>query len=114
MSIDFFKAQCQTKTFEIKFGICDDDDELPAYIDNKDENSWIATVLNENAKNILFTAIDKCIDFPLVDGEMPIRCDVMLTCDNCLYIVELKNKRADWQSSGTEQLESTAKYLMNE
>jgi hypothetical protein len=105
MPIDFLKVQCLTNTSEIRFGICDDDDELPAYIDYLDESIWIATVVNADAKTVTVTAIDKCIDFPLIDGDMQSRCDAMLTCDNCLYVVELKNKRADWQSSGIEQLE---------
>jgi hypothetical protein len=112
MPIDFFKVQCCTNTSEIRFGICDDDDELPAYIDSLDENIWIATVLNDDAKAVTFTAIDKCIDFPLIDGDMQSRCDVMLTCDNCLYVIELKNKRSDWQSSGIEQLEATIQNLI--
>ncbi len=114
MPIDFFKVQCLTNTSAIKFGICDDDDELPAYIDNLDENIWIATVLNDDSKEVTFTAIDKCIHFSLIDGDMPSRCDAMLTCDNCLYVIELKNKKADWQSSGIEQLEATIQNLINE
>lgn len=114
MPIDFFKVQCLANTSEIRFGICDNDDELPAYIDTINENIWIATVLNDNAKTVTFTAIDKCIDIPLIHGNMPSRCDAMLTCDNCLYIVELKNKRAEWQSSGIEQLEATIQDLINE
>lgn len=114
MPIDFFKVQCITNTSEIRFGICDEDDELPAYIDNLNENIWIATVLNNDAKAVTFTAIDKCIDFPLTGGDMPSRCDALLTCDNCLYVIELKNKRADWQSSGIEQLEATIQDLINE
>lgn len=113
MPIDFFKVQCLTNTSEIKFGICDDDDELPAYVDSLDENIWIATVLNDASKEVVFTAIDKCIDFPLIDGDMQSRCDAMLTCDNCLYVIELKNKRADWQSSGIEQLEATIQNLID-
>ena len=84
MPIDFFKVQCLTNTAEVKFGICDNDDEFPAYVDSIDETVWIATVLNSDAKAVTVTAIDKCIDFPLINGEMQSRCDAMLTCDNCL------------------------------
>jgi hypothetical protein len=111
MPIDFFYTQCQSVTSEIRFGICDDDDENPAYINNLDENIWIAIVLNEDTKEVTVTAIDKCIDFPLINGEMQSRCDAMLTCDNCLYVIELKNKRNDWQSSGIEHLEATIQNL---
>lgn len=43
----------------------------------------------------------------MIADNMQSRCDVMLTCDNILYLVELKNKTSDWQSTGIEQLEST-------
>ncbi len=113
MSINFFKVQCLSKTSEIRFGICDDDNELPVYIDSLDENIWIATVLNAEGKVVNVTAIDKCIDFPLINGNMQSRCDAMLTCDNCLYVIELKNRRSDWQSSGIEQLEATIQHLID-
>jgi hypothetical protein len=112
MPIDFFKASCRSHTAEVRFGICDDDDELPAYLDNLDQNTWIATVVNPNAKEVAFTAIDKCVDFPLIKGKTQSRCDAMMDCDNCLYIVELKNKGSEWQSSGIEQLEATIQDLI--
>ena len=65
MRIDFFKAECQTVTNEQRFGICDDEDKTvktPAYINTDDESKWIAVVLNNNAKEVIFTAIDNCID----------------------------------------------------
>lgn len=113
MPIDFFKAQCQTNTTDAKFGICDDDDELPAYTDTAHPNNWIATILNDSSKEIIFTAVDKCIEFPLIDGQMQSRCDAMMTSNNCLYLIELKNKRSDWKSSGIAQLEATIINLMN-
>jgi hypothetical protein len=113
MPVDFFKADCQLNTNSLQFGICDDDNELPAYINHADANIWIATVINDNSKDIVFTSIDKCINFPLIEGNMQSRCDVMMTCDNCLYLVELKNKKSDWQSSGIEQLEATIINLIN-
>lgn len=106
MPIDFFKVQCQSNTTAREFGICDDDNELPAYIDYANKNVWIARVVNDDSKEIVFTAIDKCIDFPLIGGNMQSRCDVMLSCDNNLYLIELKNKISGWQSTGIEQLES--------
>jgi len=113
MSIDFFKVQCQSSITDLKFGICDDDDELPAFFDTINPANWIASVINDESKEIVFTATDKCIEFPLIDGQMPSRCDAMMTCDNCLYLVELKNKRSDWQSNGIEQLEATIINLIN-
>lgn len=110
MSIDFFKTDCQTITNAQRFGICDDEDahvKTPAYINTDDESKWIAVVLNERAKEILFTAIDNCIDMFRENGDMESRCDVLLTCADNLILVELKNKNADWLSSGIDQIEAT-------
>ena len=108
MIIDFFKADCRQITYETKFGICDEDDKNPAFIDSSvDETKWIAIVLNKNAKKIVFTAIDNCIEILRESGDKGRRCDVMLTCDDSLFLVELKNKISDWKSTGIDQIEAT-------
>lgn len=110
MIVDFFKNECRTTTTEQRFGICDDDDKAdktPAYINTDDESKWIAVVINDNAKEVIFTAIDNCIEVLRASGETESRCDVMLTTDELLILVELKNKASDWKSSGIEQIEST-------
>jgi hypothetical protein len=115
MKVDFFKASCQTITQETKFGICDDDDKnikTPAYINTDDASKWIAEVLNESSKTITFTAIDNCIDMIRENGDMEKRCDGMITCEESLFLVELKDKTAHWQSSGIEQIESTLIQLI--
>jgi hypothetical protein len=110
MIIDFFKTTCQTVTNEQRFGICDDEDinvKTPAYINTDNESKWIAVVLNEGSKEVIFTAIDNCIDIFRENGDMESRCDVMLTCADSLILVELKNKASDWKSSGIDQIEAT-------
>ncbi len=114
MSLNFFKDECQHEPINIEtFGLCDDDDNNQAYpdtnIDNQDD--WIATVKNTNNLDIVFTAIDKCV---LKDGEFPNRgrCDCMLTTDQHLYLVELKNQKPPWQSNAVEQLKSTIQFLL--
>ncbi len=110
MSIDFFKTNCQTITNAQRFGICDDEDssvKTPAYINTDDDSKWIAVVVNDASKEVVFTAIDNCIDIFRENGDMDSRCDVMLTCTDSLLLVELKNKNADWQSSGIDQIEAT-------
>jgi hypothetical protein len=110
MSINFFEADCRTVTNAQRFGICDDEDinvKTPAYINTDNESKWIAVVLNNTSQEILFTAIDNCIDIFRENGEMESRCDVMLTCSDSLILVELKNKNADWLSSGIDQIEAT-------
>ena len=93
------------------FGICDDENGEKAYTDITNENKWIATVLNENRILLTFTAIDKCI---LQDSEYPERgrCDGMLTSQNHLFLIELKNQRPPgWKNIAIGQLESTIKFL---
>jgi len=114
MGIDFFKPECQETTKEKKFGLFDAQDGTPAKIKLDDEPSWNATVLNDEAKQILFTAIDNCIEIFRENGEIDKRCDVMMSYENNLLFVELKNKRDSWKSEGLEQIESTINRLINE
>lgn len=62
MSINFFDPNCQNRTNQSEFGLCDDPSPTPAYIDidisHKDEK-WIAIVDNSNEIEIIFTAIDR-------------------------------------------------------
>ena len=115
MSVDFLIAECQNITNEQRFGICDDDDKTvktPAYINTDDDTKWIATVVNTASKEVIFTAIDNCIEILRTDGKMASRCDVMLTCGESIILVELKNKASDWKSSGIDQIEATLIQLI--
>jgi hypothetical protein len=114
MSVDFFRPQCRSVTIESLFGICDDDNNLPAYLESVDRAIWIATVVNNNQKEITFTAIDNCIEIFKKNGKMESRCDVMMTCEDYLYLVELKTKVSDWRSDGIKQLEATILSLKKE
>ena len=114
MSVDFFRAVCQTTVSEKKFGLYDAEDKTPASIKFTDEANWNATVINEHGKSILFTAIDNCIDVLRENGETDNRCDCMLTHDSTLLLVELKNKRGPWQSEGLAQIEHIAKRMIDE
>lgn len=116
MSIDFFDENCQSITDKLEFGICDDQPQKPAYLDFNNKSKWIATV--ENANNILitFTAIDDCINIPMVDDKMPKRCDGMLTYESNLIFVELKErnyKNQVWIEEGKEQLKNTIDLFLN-
>jgi hypothetical protein len=107
MSVNFFKADCQETTNEPKFGLFDAEDKTPAKIKRIEESTWNATVLNDAGKEIIFTAIDNCVEILRANGEMDSRCDVMLRYENCLLFVELKNKRDSWQAEGLAQIEAT-------
>ena len=111
MSINFFDANCQSQTNQYKFGLCDDPNEDPAYIDTDidDCSKWIATVENNQEIEVIFTAIDNCIEILRSNGEKENRCDGMLTYNNHLIFVELKEKNYinNWVVKGEKQLKNT-------
>jgi hypothetical protein len=112
MSINFFDANCQSQTNQPKFGLCDDPNEDPAYIDTDidDCSKWIAIVENNQEIEVIFTAIDNCIEILRSDGTMDNRCDGMLTYNNHLIFVELKTRKSEnskWVGKGEEQLKNT-------
>ncbi|MCX3263717.1 hypothetical protein [Pedobacter agri] len=94
MSVDFFRAECVGKSGKRVFGICDDPPppHLPAYLDETHGEKWIAVVHNNRAIEVTFIAIDHCIDFPLLpDGKQGKKCDGMLTYEDVVIFVELKD-----------------------
>ncbi|HOF46223.1 MAG TPA: hypothetical protein PLZ46_05520 [Bacteroidales bacterium] len=112
--MQFFKADCQETTDITKFGLYDAEDNTPVKIKLTDEELWNATVLNNSGKSVLYTAIDNCIDVFRPNGNMNNCCDCMLTYNNTLLLVELKNKRESWQSEGLAQIESIVKTIIEE
>ena len=111
--MDFFKAQCQSGPYtQERFGVCDDPIGRPAYVEINDPQNWIATVENASQIPVMFTAIDKCV---IKDNEEigRRRCDAMLTTDQLLYLIELKNKNSSWQEFAYKQLESTIQFLID-
>jgi hypothetical protein len=111
MSINFFDTNCQSQTNQPKFGLCDDPppSENPAYININDSRKWIAIVENNQEIEVIFTAIDNCIEILRSDGTMDNRCDGMLTYNNHIIFVELKEKnfRNNWVAKGEKQLKNT-------
>jgi hypothetical protein len=105
--MNFFDQRCQTITSSTRFGICDDVDEQPAYINEKNSDNWIAVVSNESAKEITFTTVDKCVFRHDKAGNDSKRCDCMLTYTDNIVFVELKDERKEWISGAIEQLEAT-------
>ena len=109
--MDFFKPECQSGPFNQKqFGLCDDQNTTRAYVDTAAPAKWVATVENPSQQAITFTAIDKCV---ISDSDAPGRgrCDGMLTTEDLLYLVELKDQKTNWQPHAIEQLESTIQFL---
>jgi hypothetical protein len=110
MSVNFQIAICQETLHNPLFGLCDDNNGTKAYTDIDNPRNWIATVKNDQQKKIMFTAIDKCV---IQDNEYlgRGRCDGMLTTDEYLCFVELKDQAKGWMSAAIEQLESTIQFF---
>jgi hypothetical protein len=111
--MNFFRPECRSGPFTSEtFGICDNQDGTPAYVDTntKNNNKWIAIVKNSDKLEIIFTAIDKCI-LKDVESIGRKRCDGMLTTDIHLYLVELKDKLRTVSSDAIQQLKSTIEMM---
>jgi hypothetical protein len=118
MSINFFDANCQSQTNQPKFGLCDDPppSEDPAYIDIDDCSKWIAIVENNQEIEVIFTAIDNCIEILRSNGEKENRCDGMLTYNSKIIFVELKTRKytnSVWIEEGEKQLRKTIAVFVN-
>jgi hypothetical protein len=131
MSIDFISAPCtrvnsncqrpsilcQSSTTSVKFGICDKEPppSLPAYIDTTNPVDWIAEVQNPRGINLIFKAIDACVEITRLDGNAESRCDGVLINDTELTFVELKNRVASgWLSKGRKQLTITIQKFLSD
>ena len=116
MSIDFRKAtDCMESVQTNKlFGICDDQDGTKAYTDIDDTSKWIATVVNKNKIEIVFTAIDNCIIVHKKgSNDRESSCDGMLTFNDSIYLVELKKQRTGgWKTIAINQLKNTIRLLI--
>ena len=111
MKLDFFNNSCQEPPINHEiFGICDDVGENKAYTDLVNKSTWIATVDNKKNVQLTFTAIDNCLiqSFELKGIR---KCDCMLTSNNHLYLIELKDTKDLNSKDGIEQLVSTIHLL---
>ena len=116
MSIDYF-SDCKTETKKIIFGLCDDQppQSNPAYIDEGNHIKWIGIVNNPLEKDVCFNAIDNCIDIRRNDNSMDSRCDGVLSYQNNLIFVELKEREGgQWLKKGREQLTATINRFKQE
>lgn len=117
MAVDFRKPVCVTNTKEKVFGICDDEPPpaKQAYLSFENSDEWIAWVDNEHEKDIIFTAIDHCVDIRRPNGDLESSCDGMLTHDRTITFVELKDRDSGrWLGKAIDQLEMTIKVYKSE
>lgn len=113
MKIGFFNNDCNEPERTVnEFGICDDQNNTKAYTDITNVDKWVAIVKNGSLKRTTFTAIDNCLEFYIDDTtNKESSCDGMLSFNDSLFLVELKNQRANWISEAIKQLENTIRLL---
>jgi len=93
MSVNFYETNCRSTTNKRLFGLCDNEDNSPAFIDFVNKSQWNALVINSAPpQEIIFVAIDNCIEIRRKNGEMDNRCDCLLTYPENIIFIELKNK----------------------
>ncbi|MFK7982911.1 MAG: hypothetical protein AB8G86_23230 [Saprospiraceae bacterium] len=115
MKVNFFETECKEATrTAVEFGICDDDNGEKAYTNITDRNRWIAIVKNNKQRTISFTPIDNCINISKEGtNNQESTCDGMLTYEENIYLIELKNQKANWINKAIQQLESTIRIILN-
>jgi hypothetical protein len=114
--ITLSEENCQTRSAKKLFGLCDDPHPAknPAYIDEGDGAKWIAVVVNDHSFDVVFTAVDHCIETKRVDGNLDHRCDGVLHYNTTVIFVELKERGArgnDWVVSAEKQLRASIRYF---
>lgn len=110
--MNFFDSNCQESPRNDElFGICDDQNGAKAYTDVDDDTKWVATVINKKKMELVFTAIDACV---IKGNEYKGRgrCDGMLTSNEHIFFVELKDQISGWRPHALNQLESTIQFFL--
>ena len=116
MPVDFFTSGCQSTLNDKLFGLCDDPPpaNTPAYTCITHSTKWIAKVTNDKKFDVLFVAIDKCLNLRKPSGHMDSSCDAMIVYNNKIVFVELKecddNKNA-WIKKADSQLRNTIEHF---
>jgi hypothetical protein len=105
-TFDFYTPACRTQITAPHFGLCDREDGCKAHVDCENPDAWIVAVENKRRLALIFTAVDKCV---IKDGEAEEsgRCDGMLTSEQHLYFIELKDKKHTKSGRAKAQLVST-------
>lgn len=85
-----------------------------ARLDEKEGEKWIAVIHNEDKYEVVFTAVDNCIETKRADGKMDRRCDGILTYLSNIIFVELKKSDiggTTWITDAEGQLRTTINYF---
>ncbi|MCW3804410.1 hypothetical protein [Plebeiibacterium marinum] len=109
--MNFYDVACTEPPIDLElFGICDDKNAERAYTDTGKPENWIAKVENKKKYTLTFTAIDKCV-IKDKEEEGRGRCDGMITSDDHIFFIELKDEKKDWIQDAISQLESTITFF---
>ena len=100
--INFFDYNTGPHTFK-EFGLCDDRNQTPVYIDQDNRDKWIAKVDNSLQVQLFLIPVDNMINFPI--GMK--RCDAIIYSDKAILFIELKNQRTSWLQNAIDQLQDT-------
>ena len=115
-TINFFIEESKTHSNKNVFGLCDDDNSQPAYIDEDIANKngkWIAQVINDSLKEIDFYPVDHCVEIKRADNTGAQRCEGILSyLDNNIIFTELKDRRAEWLTKAMEQIIETMSFFL--
>ena len=116
--IDFFEEQNKQTSNKKEFGLRDDRENQPAYIDdiltNKDK--WFGTIKNDKEKLVAFHPVDHCVKLTRKDGTDASRCEGILHFDNNkLIFTELKDQDviSNWRKEAEEQIKETLHFFLN-
>jgi hypothetical protein len=112
---DFFRDECQKhighncqqRIDDVKFGICDNETRPHAYVDTIESSIWIVPVDNSKQQEIIFIPVDKSLNIRKADGNLDSTCDAILSYENNIVFIELKEKDPPWIAKAIDQLKNT-------
>lgn len=107
--MSFFDSKCLKAINLAEFGLCDDKENQPAYIDTQDKSKWIAEIINPASLAVDFYAIDNCLCFEGENNNKISTCDAAIKIEERkIYFIELKQRKSKgWISKVKKQLKST-------
>ncbi len=116
LATDYFKNENKQSTKITEFGLCDDNDKKPAYINADNKGKWIGIIENNQGLEIAFYPVDNCIVVKRKDDSNARRCEGILSYDNIrnIIFVELKDRKlvpSEWIKDADEQIKETMLFF---
>ncbi len=112
MSVTFDRNTWPYTSSKESFGLCDKPapSTAPAYLDENNGADWIAVIDNYYKETAYFTGVDNQIPLRNPSGLMDSRCDGVLSYNDVIIFVELKQRAqlgSAWIIEAEKQLRST-------